>query len=146
MAKTEKQVKKRLPLRMTKRFIVPEDTGKKPYLVASRCKNCGKYFFPPMVVCLNCGKLEMEPAALNGKGEIYTFTVVWQQIPNAVVKVPYSIVNVVMEEGCSVEGVVTENPETLKIGDNVEVYFEKVREDKDGNDLYADKFRLVNEQ
>ena len=143
MAETAKPEKKRVPLRNTKRFIIPEEPEAKPYLVASRCKNCGKYFFPPMVVCLNCGKLEMEPATLSGKGEIYTFTIVWQQIPNALVKVPYSIVNVVMEEGCSVEGVVTENPEVIKIGDHVEVYFEKVREDKDGNELYADKFRVV---
>ncbi len=134
--------KKRLPIRRG-RFIVPEEPGAEPYLVASRCGHCGKYFFPPRVICLNCGRQEMEPAALSGKGTLYTFTTVWQQLPFALVKPPYSIVIVALEEGCQAHGVVTEDPEDLRIGEAMELYFEKASEDEEGNDLLVDKFRVA---
>jgi len=134
--------KKKLPIRRG-RFVMPEEPGTKPYLIASRCGNCGKYFIPPRVVCLNCGKLEMEPAGVSGRGKLYTYTVVWQQLPNALVKVPYSIVIVALEEGCQVHGVVTEDPQSLEIGMDMEVYYEKAMEDDEGNELYVDKFRPV---
>jgi len=136
--------KKRRPLRAG-RFVVPEDPKKEPYLVASRCGNCGKYFVPPRVVCLNCGKLQMEPAVLSGKGTVYSFTIVHQQLPFALVQVPYAIVIVALEEGPSIHGVVTDNLEAVEVGKPIEVYFEKVREDDEGNDLLVDKFRIVDD-
>ena len=134
--------KKRLPIRRG-RFIVPEDPNQEPYLIASRCGNCGKYFAPPRVICLNCGKMQMEQVPLKGKGTIYTFTIVHQQLPNALVQVPYAIVIVTMEEGCQLHGVVTEDLESVKIGAPVEVYFEKGMEDAEGNELLVDKFRVI---
>jgi hypothetical protein len=139
---TEAVAKKRLPLRRG-RFVVPEDPKKEPYLIAGRCKNCGKYFVPPRHICLNCGKQEMEIAPLSGKGKVYSYTAVWQQLPGALVKVPYAIVIVSMQEGCQVHAVVTEDYDKLQVDQDVEVYFEKMAEDKDGNDLIADKFRIV---
>ena len=134
--------KKRLPIRPG-RFIVPEDPRKEPYLIASKCGNCGKHFVPPRVICLNCGKQEMAPAALSGKGTVYSYTIVHQQLPFALVQVPYAIVIAALEEGCQIHGVITENLESLEVGAPIEVYFEKVREDDEGNSLLMDKFRMV---
>lgn len=134
--------KKRLPLRRG-RFIVPEDPKAEPHLVGCKCGNCGTYFVPPRVICLNCDKQQMEPAALTGKGTVYSFTIVHQQLPFSLVQVPYAIVIVALEEGPSMHGVVTENLEAVEVGKPIEVYFEKVREDDDGNDLLVDKFRIV---
>ncbi len=50
---------------------------------------------------------------------------------------------VALDEGCQIHGVVTENPESLVIGDDMEVYFEAARQDEEGNDLLVDKFRSV---
>ncbi len=137
-----KSEKKRLPIRGG-RFVMPEEPGAEPYFIASRCRNCGKYFAPPRVVCLNCGKQEMGPAGLSGKGDLYSYTIVHQQLPNSLVKAPYAIVIVAMDEGCQLHGVVTEDPQGLVIGERMEAYFEKMREDSEGNELYADKFRPV---
>jgi uncharacterized OB-fold protein len=137
----ETVAKKRLPLRRG-RFVVPEDPNNKPYLIACRCKNCGKYFTPMRVICLNCGKQMMEMVPLGGKGKVYSYTAVWQQLPGALVKVPYAIVIVSMPEGCQVHGVVTEDFDKLEVGQGVEVYFEKITEDAEGNDLIVDKFRI----
>ena len=139
---TEAVAKKRLPLRRG-RFVVPEDPSKQPYLIAGRCKNCGKYFVPPRHICLNCGKQEMEIVPLGGKGKVYSYTVVHQQLPGAIVKTPYAIVIVSMPEGVQVHAVVTDDPDKIRVDQEVEVYFEKVADDKDGNDLIADKFRPV---
>jgi len=139
----EAVTKKRLPIRRG-RFVVPDDPKKEPYLIASKCKNCGKVFCPPRHICLNCGKQMMEIIPLGGRGKIYSYTEVHQQLPGALVKTPYMIVIVSMPEGCQVHGVMTEKYENIGVDAEVEVYFEKMMEDKDGNELIADKFRLVN--
>jgi uncharacterized OB-fold protein len=139
----ETVAKKRLPLRRG-RFVVPEDPKQQPYLIAARCRNCGKYFVPPRVVCLNCGKQMMEIVPLGNRGKVYSYTIVHQQLPGALVKVPYAIVIVSMPEGCQVTSVVTEDFDKLQVDQPVEVYFETMIKDNEGNDRIADKFRIVN--
>jgi len=134
--------KKRLPLRRG-RFVVPEDPNAEPYLIGGKCQNCGKFFAPPRTVCLNCGKQMIEITALSSKGKVYSYTIVWQQLPGALVKVPYSIAIVSMPEGCQIHAVVTEDYDKLRVDQEVEVYFEKIMEDNEGNDLIVDKFRIV---
>lgn len=146
----ETVAKKRLPVRRN-RFVIPDDPRKQPYLIASRCKNCGKYFEPGRVVCLNCGKQEMEQGVpLSNRGKVYSYTAVWQQLPGSLVKVPYAIVIVSMPEGYQVHAAVTEDYDKLQVGQDVEVYFEKVPEDfakklgaTDDVELIVDKFRIV---
>ena len=135
--------KKKLPLRPNAGFKVPEDPEAKPYLVASRCGNCGKYFYPTRVICLNCGKQEMEEASFAGTGTLYTYTIVHHQVPGALVTVPYALVLVAMDEECTVRSIVTEGWESLKVGTKMETYFEKIKEDAEGNDLLVCKFRAV---
>jgi uncharacterized OB-fold protein len=135
-----KSGKKQVPLRRG-RFKIPEDGT--PYLVASKCQSCGKYFFPTRVICLNCGKQTLVETPLKGKGILYTYTVARQQLPGALVKPPYAIANITMEEGCQVPTIVTENWESLDIGMAMEVYFEKIRDDAEGNEQIVYKFRPV---
>ena len=142
MAETKSE-KKRLPLAHAG-FVIPEDPKAKPYLVGAKCTNCGKIFTGIRVICLNCGAQNtMERLPLGDKGKLYTYTVVWQRRPGALVDVPYAIASVVMDEGCQMQGVVTEDLESLDIGVDMEVYFEKMREDAEGNDEIAFKFRVA---
>ena len=134
--------KKRLPLRRG-RFVVPEDPNAEPYLIAGKCQNCGKFFTPPRIICLNCGNQMIEITPLSNKGKVYSYTIVWQQLPGALVKVPYSIVIVSMPEGCQVHAVVTEDYDKLEVAQDVEVYFENIAEDAEGNELIVDKFRIA---
>lgn len=138
-----KSEKKRVPLAHAG-FVIPEDPKAKPYLVGAKCTSCGKVFTSVRVICLNCSAQNtMEKMPLGGKGKLYTYTVIWQQLPGALIKVPYALVNVVMDEGCQMQGVATEDFESLDIGMDMEVYFEKMREDAEGNDEIAFKFRAV---
>lgn len=138
----EKTGKKQVPLKPGM-FRIPDKPGEKPYLIASRCKECGKYFFPQRAICLNCGQTSLEEAPIKGRGKVYTYTVAQQQLPGALVQVPYAIAIVLMEEGCQIHTVVTEDWENLEVDMDVEVYFEKMSEDQEGNDQLAYKFRAV---
>jgi len=137
-----KAEKKQVPLRPGL-FKIPEGLGAKPYLVASRCRNCGEHFVPTRLICLNCGKQETEEVALGGRGKLSTYTIVRQQVPGALVPVPYVLAIITMDEGCQVYTVVTEEFESLHIGMDMEVYFEKIREDAEGNEQIVYKFRPV---
>lgn len=138
----EQAVTKQRPIRPG-RFVIPQEPGGQPYLTGARCGSCGAVFSRPRIICLNCGEETVESIPLSGRGKVYAFTVVWQQLPNALVKVPYAIVIVSMEEGCQITGVVTDNFRALKVGGDVEVYFEKAKDDEDGTELMIDKFRVV---
>lgn len=133
--------KKRIPLRKG-RFEVPEDPGKAPYLIGSKCAKCLKYFSGKRYVCLSCESRELEEVPLSGKGKIYTYTVVHQQMPGALVRVPYALAVIVLEEGCQIHGVIEGGYESLDIDTGVEVYFQDMKEDEEGNALVADLFRI----
>ncbi len=139
---TEAKEKKRVPLRRGA-FEIPEEPGAEPHLVGVKCRKCGKYFFPMRHVCLNCGGRELDKVPLKGKGKLYTYTIVRQQLPGSLVQVPYGLAMVSLEEGCQLETVVTEGFESLEIGMDMEVYFEKIREDAEGNDQIVFKVRAV---
>ena len=135
--------KKQIPLRPDAGFKIPEEPGARPYLVASRCGKCGTYFYPTRAICLIDGSQGLEEAALAGTGTLYSYTIVRHQVPGALLTVPYALVVVSMDEGCPVRSVVTEDWESLKVGQTMEAYYEKIREDSEGNDLMVCKFRAV---
>jgi scaffold protein (connect acetoacetyl-CoA thiolase and HMG-CoA synthase) len=139
---SEENKKKQYPLKRGL-FQIPEDPNKKPYLTAQRCKACGAYFYSGRKNCLNCGAEPMEVVPLSGRGRLFTYTIVHQQLPGAFMKVPYGIAVVEMEEGVHVSSVVDKDYKNLRVGMEMEVYFEKVAEDKEGNDLLAFKFKAV---
>jgi uncharacterized OB-fold protein len=136
-------VKKKVPLREGL-FKIPENHNLDPYLIASRCQSCGEHFVPLRMICLNCGKEEMEEVALSGKGKVSTYTIVMQQVPGSLVPAPYGLAIIAMDEGCQVHTIVTEKYESLKVGMPVKVYFEKIKEDSEGNEQLVYKFKPSN--
>jgi uncharacterized protein len=133
---------KRLPLKPGL-FDIPDDPNLPPYLMGVKCNACHTYFFPGRAICLNCGSKDMKRSPLKGGGKVYTYTIARQQLPGAFVKVPYAIAIIVMEEGCQIHSVITENWEKLDIDMDVEVYFEEVAKGPEGNALFAYKFRIA---
>ncbi len=138
----EKKEKKRLPLKPYL-FVMPDDPNKEPYLTAQRCKECSTYFYSGRKNCLQCGAEPMEVAPLSGRGKLFTYTIVHKQLPGALMQVPYGIAVVEMEEGVHVQSVVDIDYENLKVGMDMEVYFDKMAEDEEGNDLLAFKFKAA---
>ena len=45
-------------------------------LEASRCKKCGKTFYPPRLVCNNCKSRDLERFKMKRTGKVLTYTII----------------------------------------------------------------------
>lgn len=92
-------------------------------LLIQACPVCGHRQFYPRVLCTQCGGAP-EWLECDGKGEVYTFTVVRQVgIPPFNKNVPYVIAMIRLTEGILMLGELTDcDPDQVSIGDPVEVY------------------------
>jgi len=61
----------------------------KGVVAGTRCKNCGKLYFPPRVDCLDCRKSEVEWVPIDGKVKLVTFTQVYFAPPAFEQSTPY---------------------------------------------------------
>ncbi len=123
-------------------YSIPSSPSEKPKLLATRCKSCGKIFFPPRVGCLSCFKEEMEEVPLSQRGKIYAFTIVRRgELPGF--KTPYALAFIDLPEGVRVFSQITEGIESLKIGQEVELCIAKIREDESGSEVMGYKFRPI---
>ncbi|HEX7135377.1 MAG TPA: Zn-ribbon domain-containing OB-fold protein [Iamia sp.] len=91
-----------------------------------RCRSCGTYLHPPLPRCPACGRRDLGPEAVSGRGEVFSYTVnhqPWDGDPE-----PYVIVLVAFPEQ---EGLrLTSNlvgcaPDDVRIGMPVRVIFEQ---------------------
>ena len=60
------------------------DGCKRQALLIQRCKDCGKFRFPPQPMCPHCNSMHQEWAPVSGQGKVYTFTVIPGFEPRAV--------------------------------------------------------------
>ena len=142
----EETENKRLPILPG---IVHEATSSddRSYLIGSKCRACGRTFFPRRSVCRVCMRDDtMEETALSTRGKIDTFTVIG--VAPVGFKAPYIQAYVDLPEGPRIFSLITgvEPSETaLRDGEEVELVIDKIREDENGNDLIGYKFRPVNQ-
>ncbi len=99
-------------------------------LLIQQCPKCGHKQWYPRALCTACAA---DPAWLecSGRGEIHTFTVVRQYGAKPFRdELPYVIAMVELEEGPMIMGAVTDcDPETVRIGMPVTVYFVQAADD-----------------
>ncbi len=124
-------------------FIKLPEGGGTPYLVGSRCKACGQVYVGTRRSCPRCYETgQMQEIRLSDRGELYLWTIVHQSAPG--INVPYVAGIVDLPEGVSlranVEGI-EPKPENLRFGMPLELFFEVVRQDREGNEIVAYKFR-----
>ena len=122
---------------------LPGGPGDRAYLAGSRCKKCGTIYLGERIACSKCLSTDpLEEVHLSDRGTLYVYSIVHQSFPG--VQTPYIAAIVDLPEGvsirCNIEGV-EPDPSKLKFGMPVEMYTEKVRTDREGNDVIAFKFR-----
>jgi len=87
----------------------------------------------------------MEEVRLSDEGEIYVFTVIHQSFPG--IETPYIAAIIDLPEGVSVRanvyGLDPNNPSPQWFGKKVRMRAEKIRVDREGNDVVAPKFYVV---
>ena len=107
------------------------EAARRHELLLQRCRGCEGYRHHPRAVCPNCLSSEVEWVVSAGRGEIYTFTVTYQnQSPGFAGRVPYILAYVLLEEGVQIlTNIVDVTPEAVQIGQAVGVCFEDLSEE-----------------
>ena len=100
-------------------------------LIIQTCERCGRNQFYPRSVCRYCGGSALRWIESTGRGRIYTFSVVYRPpTPEYAADVPYALGLVDLDEGVRMlTNVLDDDPDSLAIGDRVEVVFDEVTPD-----------------
>ncbi|WP_158599072.1 Zn-ribbon domain-containing OB-fold protein [Planococcus salinus] len=103
-----------------KKFLIPH------------CNECNEMFFYPRVVCPHCGGTNIEFQDHNGKGEIYSYSIVEKSFIQGFEKeVPYTVALVQLEGGKArmMTNIIECEPEKVEIGMPVEIHFQDVTDE-----------------
>lgn len=143
----EGSTRKQIPLKEGM-ISLPSSPGEEAYLIGSRCCSCGDVFFIKRDYCLNCQSSDLEEVALNRRGKLWGFTVMFYPAPPPYKPpdpfVPYGVGWVELPDGVMVHSVLTaSNPGQLHVGMDMELVIEKLDGDEEGNDIMTYKFHPV---
>lgn len=127
---------KRIPFKPN---LLGEVEGK-PRMTGSRCPKCGRYAFSFRPICIFCHSRAVEKAYLAPRGKLHTFTICRVPVPNTTP--PYALGLIDLPEGLMVFAQLTQWKEKeLTIGMEMEMVQEKLKTDREGNEVYTYKFR-----
>jgi len=118
-------------------------------LVGEVCGHCETKIFPPRDICPDCGQEAKTEFKFSGRGEVYSFTTVYEPPAGFEDQVPYTIALVKLDEGPMLTAQLTDLDTTTKvdIGMKVEMVTRKLRADGErGMLVYGYKFRPLPEQ
>ena len=111
-----------------------------PQLIGNRCASCGTVFFPAAALaCRNpsCDGTEFEESLLSRRGKVWSYTTNHYAPPAPYVSpdpfVPYSVAAVELDdEKLVVMGQVEGDPDSLRVGAEVELVLSTLFEDDEG--------------
>jgi uncharacterized protein len=115
-------------------------------LVGEVCPHCDAKIFPPRDVCPNCGGEAKTTFAFSGKGEVFSYTTIYEAPTGFDENAPYTVALVKLEEGPLVTAQLTDlGSQPVEIGMPVEMVTRRLRQDGDerGMLIYGYKFRPI---
>jgi uncharacterized OB-fold protein len=113
-------------------------------LVGEVCPHCDNKIFPPRDVCPQCGGEAKTQFAFSGKGEVYSYTTIYEAPSGYDASAPYTVALVKLDEGPMITAQLTDIENgAVEIGMPVEMVTRKMRDDGDerGMIVYGYKFR-----
>ncbi|MEJ2266597.1 MAG: Zn-ribbon domain-containing OB-fold protein [Anaerolineales bacterium] len=113
-------------------------------LVGEVCPHCQAKLFPPRDVCPECGEEAKTLYSFSGRGEVYSYTTVYDAPAGYEENAPYTVALIKLEEGPLVTAQLTDTTgEEIEIGTPVEMVTRRLRSDGDERGLlvYGYKFR-----
>ena len=112
-------------------------------LIGEVCPHCNAKLFPPRDVCPECGGPAKEPFAFSGRGEVFSYSTVFQAPTSHEEQAPYTVALVKLEEGPLVTAQLTDvDRKDVKIGMPVEMTTRVLQSNGDrGSIVYGYKFR-----
>jgi uncharacterized OB-fold protein len=92
-------------------------------VMTTKCKQCGRMFFPPRADCPDCVHSEVEWFAIEGSGKLATYTTVNYGPSGFENDAPYTLAIVDFSDGLRVFGRVSKdiNPAEIKVGMDLKV-------------------------
>jgi uncharacterized OB-fold protein len=115
-------------------------------LIGEVCPHCETKIFPPRDICPNCGKEAKTAFVFSGRGEVYSFTTIYEAPTGFDENAPYTVALVKLEEGPMVTAQLTDLGDIQPgIGMPVEMVTRRLRSDGDERSMlvYGYKFRPV---
>lgn len=115
-------------------------------LVGEVCPHCEVKIFPPRDVCPACGGEAKSAYAFSGKGEVYSYTTIYEAPAGYDESAPYTVALVKLAEGPLLTAQLTDlGEQPVEIGMPVEMVTRRLRQDGDerGMLVYGYKFRPV---
>ena len=115
-------------------------------LAGEVCPHCDAKIFPPRDVCPECGLEAKTAYTFSGRGQVYSFTTVYDPPAGYEENAPYTVALVKLEEGPLVTAQLTDlGDQAVEIGAPVEMVTRRLRQDGDerGMIVYGYKFRPV---
>ena len=113
-------------------------------LTGEICPHCEVKIFPPRDVCPSCGGEAKTAFQFSGKGEVYSYTTIYEAPSGYDTSAPYTVALVKLNEGPIVTAQLTDvDNAAVEIGMPVEMVTRKMRNDGDerGIIVYGYKFR-----
>jgi uncharacterized OB-fold protein len=114
-------------------------------LVGEVCPHCQGKIFPPRDICPDCGEEARTLFQFSGRGEVYSYTTVYEAPAGHEENAPYTVALVQLEEGPMVTAQLTDleqGDRAIEIGMPVEMVTRKLRSDGErGMLVYGYKFR-----
>ena len=115
-------------------------------LVGEVCPHCDAKIFPPRDVCPECGGEAKKQFNFSGKGEVFSYTTIYEPPMGYEEHSPYTVALVKLDEGPLVTAQLTDlDNGKIEIGAPVEMVTRRLRQDGDerGMIIYGYKFRPV---
>jgi len=115
-------------------------------LVGETCPHCEAKIFPPRDVCPTCGGEAKTQYAFSGKGEVFSYTTIYEAPSGYDETAPYTVALVKLEEGPIITAQLTDlGDQPVEIGMPVEMVTRKLRSENEerGILIYGYKFRPV---
>ena len=98
-------------------------------LLGEKCNHCGEKLFPPRDVCPECTQDSQELYRFSGKGEVYSYSKVFDPPAGYEGTAPYTMALVKLEEGPLVTAQLTDvDNDIVEIGMLEEIVTRKLRE------------------
>jgi uncharacterized protein len=124
-------------------FTIPSDRTEAPRLLGSRCGACAEVFFPRRRICARCLARDTVDVLLGPRGTLYTWT--YAHFPlfgsRRADAGGYGVGQVDLPEGPRVQAVLSGGPLEFRIGMEMELELEVLRENSKGEDVVIFRFR-----
>jgi len=101
---------------------------RKGKLMATKCKKCGKLFFPPQKDCPSCFDSDIEWVELKNEGVLETLTVVFVRPPSFGAYDPYPVAIAKLDEGVRILAWYAGDPRQARHGMRVKVQVSRRKE------------------